>query len=130
MDLKEAIKIAKQTRENASAIRYTVGTCLVTKTGRAYSGCNIENHDILSICAERTAFVKALSEGEREFKYIVIVGAHKDSNLLEHCVPCGYCRQFMTQYAKPDFKIYACYGENDTIKEYTLSELLPHSHSL
>lgn len=130
MDLKETIKIAKQARLNACASEYYVGACLVTKEEKAYSGCNVENHGIQAICAERTAFVKALSEGEREFKYIVVVGGHKEDDILDHCLPCGYCRQFMTQYVDSNFKIYACYGENDKVDEYTISELLPYAFTL
>lgn len=130
MDIKKAINIAKETRLNACADKYFVGACLVTKDGKYYSGCNIENDGIQSICAERTAFVKALSEGNHEFSYIVVVGGFKDNSTLEKCLPCGYCRQFMNQYVDSNFKIYTCFGENDTIEEYTISDLLPHSFSL
>lgn len=125
MDIKEAIEIAKNARLKACAPNYYVGACLVTKSGKAYSGCNIENDGIQSICAERTAFVKALSEGEHEFDYIVVVGAPKDSSTLDNCLPCGYCRQFMNQYVDDEFKIY-CYYENK-IDEYTINDLLPHA---
>lgn len=130
MNLNKAIEIAKNARKNACASYYYVGACLVTKSGKYFSGCNIENDGIQSICAERTAFVKALSEGEKDFSYIVIVGAPKDSLVLENYLPCGYCRQFMKQYVDSNFKIYACYGENDTIDEYSISDLLPHSFKL
>lgn len=132
MDLKNAIQIAKRARLNArvSTSNYYVGSCLVTKDGKAYSGCNIENDGIQSICAERTAFVKALSEGENDFSYVVVVGANKDATILDNCLPCGYCRQFMNQYVDNNFKIYACFGENDTIEEYSISDLLPHAFTL
>lgn len=132
MELKDAIEIAKRARlhARASSSNYYVGACLVTKSGRAYSGCNIENSGIQSICAERTAFVKALSEGEKDFSYIVVVGGNKDATILDNCLPCGYCRQFMNDYVDDTFKIYTCFGENDTIEEYTLSNLLPHSFKL
>ncbi len=130
MDIKKAIEIAKKVRLNSTSNIYYVGTCLVTKSCKYYSGCNIENDGIQSICGERTAFVKALSEGEKDFSYIVVVGAPPDSDVLENCLPCGYCRQFMNQYVDEDFKIYACFGENDTIQEYSIKELLPHAFSL
>lgn len=130
MDITKAIQIAKETRLNACAGEYYVGSCLVTKSGKYYSGCNIENDGIQSICAERTAFVKALSEGEREFSYIVVVGGLKSSTVLDNCLPCGYCRQFMNQYVDNDFKIYACFGENDEIEEYSINDLLPHGFKL
>lgn len=128
MDINKAIEIAKKARLNACASEYYVGACLVTKNDKYFSGCNIENDGIQSICAERTAFVKALSEGEHDFKYIVVVGAPKNSPTLENCLPCGYCRQFMNQYIDEDFKIY-CYYENN-IDEYTINDLLPHSFKL
>lgn len=132
MKLTDAIKIAKKARLNACAdnSNYYVGACLVTKSGKAYSGCNIENMGIQSICAERTAFVKALSEGEREFSYIVVVGGNKNADVLDNCLPCGYCRQFMLGYVDDDFKIYACFRENDTIEEYTINDLIPHGFKL
>lgn len=130
MDIEKAIKIAKNARLNSTSKIYYVGTCLVTKSGKYYSGCNIENDGIQSICGERTAFVKALSEGERDFSYIVVVGAPANSAILENCLPCGYCRQFMNQYVDEDFKIYTCFGENDTINEYSIKELLPHAFKL
>lgn len=129
MDLTDAFEISKKARLNAraSSSNYYVGACLVTKSGKAYSGCNIENCGIQSICAERTAFVKALSEGENDFSYIVVVGGEKDANVLDNCLPCGYCRQFMVQYVDEDFKIYTCFGEDDIIEEYSINDLLPHA---
>ena len=129
MDLTDAFEIAKKARLNAraSSSNYYVGACLVTKSGKAYSGCNVENCGIQSICAERTAFVKALSEGENDFSYIVVVGAEKNANVLDNCLPCGYCRQFMVQYVDEDFRIYTCFGEDDFIEEYSINELLPHA---
>ena len=79
---KEDIELAKKARLNACSpySNFEVGTALRTKSGKVYTGCNIENHGIQGICGERTAFVKALSEGEREFKSITIVGAKKERN--------------------------------------------------
>lgn len=130
MDLSKEIEIAKQTRKNAYApyTKYYVGCCLKAKSGKLYSGCNIENQGILSICAERTAFVKALSEGEKEFEYIVVCGGN-NPDTLDNCFPCGYCRQFMSEFVDSNFKIYAI-GNDESIKECLLSELLPHSHKL
>lgn len=130
MDINNAIEIAKSARLNACAnsTNYFVGACLVTKSGKYFSGCNIENDGIQSICAERVAFVKALSEGNNEFEYIVVVGAPKDSTVLDNCLPCGYCRQFMRQYVDNNFKIY-CYHD-DKIDEYSINDLLPHAFGL
>ena len=130
MDLSEEIEIAKSARKNAYApyTKYYVGCCLKAKSGKLYSGCNVENLGILSICAERTAFVKALSEGEKEFEYIVVLGG-SNLNTLDECFPCGYCRQFMSEFVDKDFKIYTV-GENEIVTENSLSDLLPHTHKL
>lgn len=96
--------------------------------GKIYSGCNIENHGIMSICAERVAFTKAISEGETSFDYIVVCGG-KSIDSLDSCLPCGYCRQFMTEFVKDDFKIYSL-GPNNVITSYTIKDLLPHNFSL
>lgn len=130
MDLENAISIAKSVRKNSYAphSNYFVGAALQGKSGKIYSGCNIENHGIMSICAERVAFTKAISEGEKEFEYIVICGG-SSLDSLENCTPCGYCRQFISEFVDENFKIYLI-GSNDKITEYTLSELLPHTFNL
>ena len=124
---KEDLELAKKTRFNACSpySNYQVGAVLRTKSGRIYTGCNIENHCIQSICAERTAFVKALSEGEREFECITIVGAKKGEEQAEMCMPCGYCRQFMSEFVDNNFKVCSVDKDNN-IKELTIRELLPY----
>ena len=106
---------------------FKVGAVLTTKEGTHYTGCNIANHGIQSICAERTAFVKALSEGNKEFSCIAIIGKNMDKEEFTKIVPCGYCRQFMKQYGKEDFMVYTYDEKEDKIITYTLEELLPHS---
>jgi len=108
MDLNEEIKIAKTSRKNAYSpySNYYVGTALKCKSGKIYSGCNIENDSIMSICAERVAFLKAISEGEKDFEYIVVCGGPALST-IDECLPCGYCRQFMNEFVSSNFKIYA-----------------------
>lgn len=130
MNLDEAIKVAKSALKTSYApySNYHVGAALVSKNGKIYSGCNIENHGIMAICAERVAFTKAISEGEKDFDYIVVCGG-KDVNNLDNCLPCGYCRQFMTEFVDENFKIYAL-GPNDKITPYSISDLLPHNFSL
>lgn len=130
MNLDEAIKVAKSALKTSYApySNYHVGAALVSKNGKIYSGCNIENHGIMAICAERVAFTKAISEGEKDFDYIVVCGG-KDENNLDDCLPCGYCRQFMTEFVDENFKIYAL-GPNDKITPYSISDLLPHNFSL
>lgn len=130
MDLTNAIQIAKAVRKNSYSPygKYYVGCALMCKSGKIYSGCNIENDGIQSICAERVAFTKAISEGERDFKYIVVCGGNTLDS-LDNCLPCGYCRQFMCEFVNKDFKIYAL-SEGDKITEYSISDLLPNNFRL
>ena len=130
MNLDEAINIAKSAFETSYApySNYHVGAALVSKNGKIYSGCNIENHGIMAICAERVAFTKAISEGIRDFNYIVVCGG-KDINNLDDCLPCGYCRQFMSEFVDSNFKIYAL-GPNNKITPYSMQDLLPNNFSL
>ena len=71
------------------------------------------------------AITKALSEGERDFESITVVGAPKGAEPIEECMPCGYCRQFMNEYASDDFKIYTYDEEQEKLYEYTIDDLLP-----
>lgn len=124
---KEDIEIAKKARLFAHSpySNFQVGTALRTKSGKIYMGCNIENHGIQGICGERTAFAKALSEGEREFESITVVGAQKGTEPQKECMPCGYCRQFMSEFVDNNFKIITI--DENKIKEYTINEILPYS---
>lgn len=107
---------------------FLVGTTLRTKSGKLYTGCNIENHGIQGICGERTAFAKALSEGEREFECITVVGGKKGEEPTEECMPCGYCRQFMSEFVDDDFKIFTLDGNK--VNEYTMKEILPYGFKI
>ena len=126
----EDIEMAKKARlfSYSPYSNFQVGTTLRTKTGKLYTGCNIENHGIQGICGERTAFAKALSEGERDFESITVVGAKKGEEPTEECMPCGYCRQFMSEFVDENFKIYTLQGNE--VKEYTMKELLPYSFKM
>lgn len=80
---------------------FKVGAALLTKSGKIYTGCNIENAAYTPTnCAERTAFFKAVSEGEREFQAICVVGG-KDGVLTDYAAPCGVCRQVMMEFCDP-----------------------------
>ncbi len=129
-ELSDSLSLAINVRKQACAkySNYKVGAVLVTKTGKKYTGCNIENNGIQSICAERVAFCKALSEGEKNFEYILVIGAPANATELEKCLPCGYCRQFMSEYVTEDFKIYTIY--DNKIEEYTMKELLPYAFEM
>lgn len=110
---------------------FQVGAALLTKSGRIYSGCNIENAAYSpSICAERTAIFKAVSEGEREFTAIAIVGGPKgfSEEKCGVCAPCGICRQVMMEFCSPaDFQIIL--GNRDKYEIHSLEELLPMGFS-
>ena len=127
MDNKELIRQALEARQMAYApySKYKVGAALLTKQGRVYKGCNIENAAYTpSNCAERTAFFKAVSEGERAFEAIAIVGGLQDSP-TDYAYPCGVCRQVMAEFCKSDFRILVAKHKED-YKIYTLEELVPH----
>lgn len=105
-----------------------VGAALLTKDGKIYNGCNIENASFSpTICAERVAFAKAISEGEKNFTAIAIAG-EKDGKLTTF-TPCGVCRQVMAEFCDADFKVLVVTGK-DSFNEYTLSQLLPNSFAL
>ena len=124
----ELILEAKKAREMSYApySHFKVGAALLTKDGKLYHGCNIENAAYTPTnCAERTAFFKAVSEGVREFDKIAIVGAMKGIEKPDKCPPCGVCRQVMMEFCNPKtFKIILS-DEKDNIYEYTLEEILP-----
>lgn len=105
-----------------------VGAALLCKNGNIYTGCNIENASFSpTLCAERTAFAKAISEGDTDFVGIAVAG--KKGDTLTAFTPCGVCRQVMAEFCDSDFKILVV-TSNDTFNEYTLSEILPNSFSL
>ncbi len=104
---------------------FFVGAALLTKEGKVYTGCNIENAAFTpTICAERTAFAKAVSEGENAFSAIAIVGG-KEGKMVGTFPPCGVCRQVMAEFCDPDrFKIYLGLPDGGH-EEYILRDLLP-----
>lgn len=128
MNRRELIDIALEARQMAYTpySHHKVGAALLTKDGKVYRGCNIESASYTpSNCAERTAFFKAVSEGEREFEAIAIVGGFEDSPVLRLCAPCGVCRQVMMEFCDPEtFEIILC-DEKDELHTYKLEELLP-----
>lgn len=104
---------------------FKVGAALLTREGKLYTGCNIENAAYTPTnCAERTAFFKAVSEGERSFRAICIVGG-KQGVLTEYAAPCGVCRQVMMEFCDPDdFQIILATSP-EQYEIFTLRELLP-----
>jgi cytidine deaminase len=106
---------------------FLVGAALLTAKQKIYTGCNIENASFdPTICAERTAFAKAISEGERQFAAIAIVGG-KNGMLVDYCPPCGVCRQVMREFVDPNkFLVILAKSEEDYVMLF-LEELLPMS---
>ncbi len=134
MEDRELALAAFEARKRAYApySRFWVGAALLTEAGKLYTGCNIETSAFTpTSCAERTAFCKALSEGERRFVAIAVVGGKEGEEALAFCPPCGVCRQFMREFCGDDFRIVLGRGrcENAEIETeaHTLKELLPLS---
>ena len=130
-EYKELIKEAIKAR-NYAYIPYSnfaVGAALLTESGKIYKGCNIENASFTPTnCAERTAVFKAVSEGERKFKAIAVVGGKINEEVSEYITPCGVCRQVLAEFCSEDFIIISAKSETD-YKIYTLKDLFPGSFS-
>jgi len=98
--------------------RYRVGAALLATSGKTYDGCNVENAAYpATICAERVAVFKAISEGERQFTAIAVATENGGS-------PCGACRQVLAEFA-PDLTVFIVNGRGDVTKQTTVRELLP-----
>lgn len=115
----EAAKIARQ-KAYAPYSNYMVGAAVLAKSGKIYTGCNIENASYgLTICAERVALSAAIAAGEREFEAIAIAGGDGEPSM-----PCGACRQFMTEWGNPDLHVSIVSGQGQRC-DITLGELFP-----
>lgn len=120
---KELIQAAQTARGLAYApySNFKVGVALLGESGKIYKGCNVENMSYgLTICAERVAAVKAISEGERDFKKMAIA-----TDMDKPCPPCGMCRQFLYEFS-PDMEIIMANLEGEVLK-VALKELLPNA---
>ncbi|MCI8348726.1 MAG: cytidine deaminase [Firmicutes bacterium] len=126
MMYKELYEKAKEVLPRAYApfSKFKVGAALLSKDGEVFTGVNVENSSFGgTICAERTAFVKAVSEGVYEFEAIAVVSSDGQA------WPCGICRQFMKEFCDDDFKIIT--GDNaDELSVYTMDEILPEGFRL
>lgn len=121
--IKKAYETVKKVRERAYApySKFRVGAAVIAKSGKVYFGCNVENASYGgAICAERVAFVKAVSEGAIEFSDVIVVtGAQTPA------FPCALCLQTMAEFLNPDAKIWL--GNQRGLKSvYLFSDLLPH----
>ena len=129
MNYEQLIDLAKEAMTHAYIpySGYKVGAALLCADGTVYQGCTIENASFTpTICAERTAFFKAVYDGHRDFKAIAVCGG-KDGVIAGFFPPCGVCRQVMREFCKDDFQIHMV-GKNE-LKTRTLSQLLPDSFS-
>ncbi len=121
----ELIDIARQYRKHSYSpySRFKVGAAVLTAGGKIYGGCNIENSSYgLTVCAERTAIFKAVSEGEREFEALAVIAGTEGP-----CSPCGACRQVMADFRIPRIIMANLRGE---VKTASLAELLPFAFGL
>jgi len=131
VDDQALIREAFEAKENAYVpySAFMVGAALLTKSGKVYRGCNIESAAYSPTnCAERTAFFKAVSEGEREFAAIAVTGARKDAEPQDYgwAYPCGVCRQVMMEFCDPDaFRIIVARTPGE-YQAHTLRDLLPN----
>ena len=128
MTSKQLVELAKKARKNAYApySGFEVGAAVLCADGKVFCGCNVENASFSpTCCAERVAIFKAVSEGQRDFTAIAIVGGKSGDKTADKCFPCGVCRQVMSEFCSPKTKIiYSDESEN------TLGELLPSGFSL
>lgn len=123
-----AAAVAAMRKAYAPYSGYFVGAALLTAGGKIYTGCNIENAAYSpSVCAERTAIFKAVSEGERDFAMLAVAGG-KGGKLTGAFPPCGVCRQVMAEFCPEDFPILLVTSDG-TFEETTLGALLPLSFS-
>lgn len=127
--MKSLFEAALEARKQAYApySGFAVGAALLTAGGKIYTGCNIENAAYSPTnCAERTAFFKAVSEGERDFMAIAIAGGPAEEiQPVDYCPPCGVCRQVMAEFCLPaEFCVYLVKSPLD-YRRFTLTELLP-----
>ncbi len=128
--VKELIKAAIEARKKAYApySGYMVGAAVLTADLRIYTGCNIENAAYMpTICGERTAISKAVSEGARRLLAVAIVGSHKGDEISQYAYPCGVCRQVMREFSDPDKCIIIVAKSQEEYQIHSLKQLLPES---
>lgn len=124
---KELVDLAYEAEKMAYApySKFSVGAALLTEKGNVYTGCNVENSSLgATVCAERTAALKAVSEGDSKFSAIAVVSSSE-----EFTYPCGICRQFLSEFMKDDGRIIL-HDREKGIKVYTLGELIPEAFIL
>ncbi len=132
MDVKQLSVTAIKAMENAYA-PYSgcqVGAALLTKSGKLYTGCNIENASYsVTVCAERVALFKAVCDGERDFSMLAVVGS-KNGVIEGAFPPCGVCRQALAEFCLPDMPVYMVRDSKGSSDKFLLKDLLPYAFSL
>ena len=129
MSAEKLIELAKEamTHSYSPYSGYKVGAALLCADGTVYQGCNMENASFSpTVCAERTAFFKAVYDGHRDFAAIAVCGG-KDGVIEGQFPPCGVCRQVMREFCGDDFTVYLV--NQDGFDTVTLADLLPYSFS-
>lgn len=127
MNAKDLMKMAVEARKKAYTpySHYQVGATIVTEDGTIYTGCNIESASYTpTVCAERCAISKAVSEGHRHFTQVAVVGG-KEGELAPFCTPCGVCRQLLAEFCTEDTQVYL--GTPDKFQAYPFDQILPFS---
>ena len=122
----ELCALAKEAMKNAYApySGFAVGAALMCADGSVYTGCNIENASFTpTVCAERTALFKAVSEGKRGFTAVAVASGKTDGGTAAF-PPCGVCRQALAEFCPPQTPVYVLQADG-TIRDYTLGDLLP-----
>lgn len=125
--VEKLLEAAQKVKGNAYApySHFHVGAALITDTGKIYSGCNVENTSYgLTICAERSAIFRMISDGECRIAEILVIG-----DTEEFLPPCGACRQVMTEFSTNDTVVYLC-NKHGQWEKTTMSELMPFTFSL
>ncbi len=126
INLRDDLRLVQNVRRHAyiKSDAYTVGAVIKTKSGRKYTGCNIEIEDSEIIWAEKTALLKAISEGEKEFDYMVVMAGKKNEE-PEKYLPCKACKEFINHFVDSDFKIYCIY--ENKIEQYVFSQIFSNN---
>lgn len=121
---KGLVSLAVEARANAHVpySSFRVGAAVCDENGTIYTGCNIENSSLgATLCAERVAAVKAVSEGAKRITAVAVCAGEKP------VTPCGICRQFLSEFAEPKTPVLCANHDGTQVREYTLEELLPHA---
>ena len=122
--MNKAIEVSKNSYSPYS--NFAVGACVLTDSGKIYTGCNFENSSFgMTICAERNAIGSAIADGEKKIKAVAIYSPNQDN-----CVPCGACRQVMHEFCEDDSNVDVVLKNGQDLRIYTLAELLPESFNL